>query len=440
MTAGTTHSEINAEMHPGGRISGRATDASTHATLANIEVCASLSGGGFGGCASTNAAGEYTISGLATGSYKVSFHVSEESEGGNYLTQFYNGKSSSAAADSVAVVAGERAEGINAEMHPGGQIGGRVTNASTHATLPNILVCAFGAGGGEFFGGCASTNAGGEYAISGLPSGSYDVSFSGSEEGEGGNYLTQFYNGKSNEAEADPLSVTAPGATSGIDAEMRPGGQISGRVTDASTYAALANILVCAQRVGGSGFGIGPCTSTKAVGGSASATSNSLQIPVPNGGFTMTGPPVFEAKSGNLDFFFQFFNPGALRWSLSFRNADVGFADALGLGPGGGEVAEAARRKRGSRRCKAGFVKHGRRCVHLTVPFAGGSRSVAAGTVEIKVHASSKALKALNAGRTLHVSGPFTFQSALGGAPVTHIESAVVHKPKQKKHRKGKKH
>lgn len=118
------------------------------------------------------------------------------------------------------------------------------------------------------------------------------ISFSGSGEGEGGNYLTQFYNGKPSTSEADPVPVTAPGTTSGIDAEMRPGGQISGRVTDAS-----------------------------------------------------------------------------------------------------------------------------------------------------KVHASSKAIKALNAGRTLHVSGPFTFQSALGGAPVTHVESAVVRKPKKpRKHAKGKKH
>jgi hypothetical protein len=54
------------------------------------------------------------------------------------------------------------------------------------------------------------------------------------------------------------------------------------------------------------------------------------------------------------------------------------------------------------------------------------------------VHASAKALKALKDGRKLHVSGPFTFQSALGGAPVTHIESAVVResKKKSKKHHK----
>ena len=49
---------------------------------------------------------------------------------------------------------------------------------------------------------------------------------------------------------------------------------------------------------------------------------------------------------------------------------------------------------------------------------AQGLQSVPAGTVEVKVHASSKAIKALKAGHTLHVSGTFTFQSALGGPPV----------------------
>jgi hypothetical protein len=81
-------------------------------------------------------------------------------------------------------------------------------------------------------------------------------------------------------------------------------------------------------------------------------------------------------------------------------------------------------------------VKHKGTCVHETVAFGSGAKSVPAGRVEIKVHVSARALKALRTGHTLHVSGPFTFQPAGGGAPVTHSESAVVRWPKNKKHGK----
>jgi hypothetical protein len=68
----------------------------------------------------------------------------------------------------------------------------------------------------------------------------------------------------------------------------------------------------------------------------------------------------------------------------------------------------------------------------LLVPFSSGSHSVPAGIVEVKAHASSKAIKALKKGRKLRVSGKFTFQSALGGSPVSHTESATVRLPKKK--------
>ncbi|HVC08070.1 MAG TPA: hypothetical protein VND98_10865 [Solirubrobacterales bacterium] len=73
----------------------------------------------------------------------------------------------------------------------------------------------------------------------------------------------------------------------------------------------------------------------------------------------------------------------------------------------------------------------------MRIPFASGSKKVSAGTVEIEVHASAKALKALKAGHKLKVGGPFTFQSALAGAPVTHTESVVVRWPNIRKHGKS---
>jgi hypothetical protein len=92
-------------------------------------------------------------------------------------------------------------------------------------------------------------NSGGNYTITGLPSGSYTVSFY--TEYEGGNYLDQFFNGKSQFAEANAVTVTAPNVTGGINAELHPGGQITGRVTAAATHLPLASIEACAIEAGG---------------------------------------------------------------------------------------------------------------------------------------------------------------------------------------------
>ena len=140
---------------------------------------------------------------------------------------------------------------------------------------------------------------------------------------------------------------------------------------------------------------------------------------------------------------------GKLTWALFFKNADVGFADSLGLSlQANGVAADAAStqaiadvaRKHKSKGCKKGTIKHHGKCVHILVPFAAGSQSVAAGSVEVKVHAGSKAIKALKAGHTLHVSGTFIFQSAFGGPAIAKQESAVVRLPKKqsKGHGKGK--
>jgi hypothetical protein len=74
--------EINAKLKVGGEISGTVTDAPTHTPLAGIEVFPSnpeleafwwLAPFGFPDAATTNAHGEYTIMGLATGSYTSNF-------------------------------------------------------------------------------------------------------------------------------------------------------------------------------------------------------------------------------------------------------------------------------------------------------------------------------------------------------------------------------
>jgi Carboxypeptidase regulatory-like domain len=440
VTAGSTTAGVDAALSAGGQIAGKVTAASGGAALANIKVCAEEAGGFefFGDCATTNAGGEYTIMGLASGKYMVSFSGStcgiDSCAPQNYLDQFYKEQSSFAAAEEVMVAAPQTTEKIDAALLTGGQIAGRVTAASGGAVLANVEVCARTT---HLFGGCATTDASGEYTISALPTGTYIVEFSYEEEG--GNYLPLSDGG---------VPVTA-GGTASVDAALSPGGQIAGRVTAASGGAGLANIVVCAraprQLIGG-------CATTNGGGGSATAASDALKVTATGVALTRTA---FDARTGDLDFYFQFVEPGTLRWSLFFKNADIGFAASLGLlsdeaetgsaaaGPAtGAEVAlaETARRRgRRSKRCDKGDVRRRGRCVGAPVPFADGSKHVDAGSVEVKVHADARALKALDAGRTLHVSGRFTFQSALGGPLVADGVSTLVHGHRRAGERHGKK-
>lgn len=116
-----------------GRITGKVTNASTEAPIAGIEVCAfpktgdeAIAGGESGEegseeellkCPTTGADGEYAISGLASGEYIVGFGSPFLGEL-NYVTQFYDGKSSFAEASVVAVLTAGTVSGIDAALAP----------------------------------------------------------------------------------------------------------------------------------------------------------------------------------------------------------------------------------------------------------------------------------------------------------------------------------
>lgn len=238
-------------------IKGTVTSAGTGKPIQGIEACASNEEAFE--CAITGVNGEYDIPNLAAGTYRVSFVAPFESEL-NYLYQYYNNKSSYVEATPVAVTSGGTVSPINASMHEGGQIAGKVTDAKSKVGIEGIQACAYGTGAEEFVEACAKTNASGEYHIRGLVTDSFKVAFS-RPYNSALNYLPQYYNGKSTYEEAEPVSVTAGTTTSGINAALSEGAQITGRVTDASTKAAIAKIFVCV-----SGTAIGGCSETNASG------------------------------------------------------------------------------------------------------------------------------------------------------------------------------
>ncbi len=214
--AGVT-SEIDAEMQQGGEVKGTVTEALTHKGLGNIEVTLrEATGKEFPvGFATTEANGEYTVRGLAAGSYKVEFSPDPESSL-NYVTQYYKGASSLAAASSVTVTQGVITLGIDAELQVGGEISGTVTDASTHMPVSKAFV--FAIGPGEAFVGVARTDANGQYTIPGLANGTYKIEFAGSASGIP--YIAQFYNDEPTFASANLVTANQGSTTPGINAAL----------------------------------------------------------------------------------------------------------------------------------------------------------------------------------------------------------------------------
>jgi hypothetical protein len=278
VAAGHTTPGIDAALQEGARITGEVRDASTHEALTGIQVCAISVSTGEAWCGtSVGLSGEYEIVGVPTGEYRVKFSLPFES-GLNYVPQFYDDKLRSSEAQVLSIAAGSLTSGIDAELQEGGHVRGVVRDASSQVGIEGIEVCANEAGSEG--GPCAETGLYGEYILSGLASGQYKVVF--------------YPNGHGYLPGETTASVTAPGTTYEVSAELVAGGRVTGRVTSAATQAAIPNVQVCAREVGGKPGVQEPCATS---GSNGEYTIS----PLPSGEYTIT----FSASTfGELDYFF----------------------------------------------------------------------------------------------------------------------------------------
>lgn len=150
----------NAALKQGGKISGRVTDAYSHNGLGKIGVEASIPNGGGFGFASTNDNGEYTVTGLPSGSYKIRYfwefseaEVKEFEKAPRfipkYITQYFNGQPSESTANTVGASEGNVTSGIDVAMVPSAPVNTALPVVSGTATVGSPLACSNGSWTGE---------------------------------------------------------------------------------------------------------------------------------------------------------------------------------------------------------------------------------------------------------------------------------------------------
>ncbi|WP_354500234.1 carboxypeptidase regulatory-like domain-containing protein [Mycetocola sp. 2940] len=234
VAAGATTSGINGALVLGATISGNVKlGSASGANLDGVYVYA-MSDTGDGGQAVTDASGNYTIRGLVAGPYTLQF------EDSNYrgAAQWWSGKTTRDSADTFTVAASATVSGKNAILAPAATISGNVKGAGNPAV--NLAGISVSAMSDEGVFASATTDDAGNYALQGLPAGSYNVQFDAS----GTLYMNQYWDGKSSPQDATSI-VVAAGQTRVANAVLAKGASISGNVKGAgSPNVNLAGIQV----------------------------------------------------------------------------------------------------------------------------------------------------------------------------------------------------
>ncbi|MBI2353617.1 MAG: carboxypeptidase regulatory-like domain-containing protein [Deltaproteobacteria bacterium] len=217
-------SNINAILARG-RIVGQVTDRNNAAIKsvtiklldANLKEILSTS---------TDTSGNYKFDNIKPGDYKIYFQSPNSS---TYLSEWFNDSETPVAAESIRVAAGAEVV-ANAVLGPFASIAGKVTSTDNTA-LANVTVTAYHAVTGETA-GTATTDANGLYTINLFVSGgTYKLSFMPAALS---GYLSSWYGDKPDFPTAQPAAVARGGMLSNLDAVLKPGGMVSGKVTDES--------------------------------------------------------------------------------------------------------------------------------------------------------------------------------------------------------------
>ena len=238
---------------------GQLTDQQGHPIArAAVEVRVPGSGDYMGGSI-TAANGQFSVTGLAPGTYVLCFFPYGETTGrsatgylpGCYRQQPYGYGDTGTP---VTVRAGKMTSGLVDYLPVAGALSGRVTDSAGHG-ISDVSVSVYDPDDPGQIGHGATTGADGSYTVTGLSAGSYQVCFY-SQAASGASttgYLDECYDDQPPYSSGTPVPVTLGRTSAGIDAVLATGGAITGRVTDPSG----APVQGVSASVFGSGYGYG---------------------------------------------------------------------------------------------------------------------------------------------------------------------------------------
>jgi hypothetical protein len=248
VAAGATVGNINASLARAASIAGRVTAPNGVTPLADVDVMAYTFDGSWWnveGWDSTDTNGEYRLTGLAAGTYRVGF----ADNSGLYLDEYYHNATSLDTATDVIVPASTDVTGINESLTRAARILGTVRAADTQAGLADVPVSAFRFEVGSWnYKGETDTDGTGSYVLGGLAeTGLYAVvSYPLS-----GPYVGQWYNGvPAEEYNGGPpagvtlVTVLTGADTNGVNFALARGAVLQGVVYGETTPLANARVVL----------------------------------------------------------------------------------------------------------------------------------------------------------------------------------------------------
>jgi hypothetical protein len=212
-----------------GSIAGTVTSVATGAPIEGVEVCSSPvewtqepgQEGNVGGCTETGGDGTYLLANQMSLEYRVQFQPDED----EFVWEWYDDGGNWEAAEKVAVDSAP-VTGIDAELDSPARVEGTAVAAADGLPVEGVAACAYRIT--DAYATCDWTASDGSFAIKVWYPGEYEIEFAPGFSGR--ELALQFYNRKDDWEDAEVLPIELSETIAGIDAELHPGGRISGRI------------------------------------------------------------------------------------------------------------------------------------------------------------------------------------------------------------------